>query len=62
VRICEPSFSCLHLLAIAADWAAIGEDFWTTIGGEVGQSDKGDLALLTLLAALLSSSEDGGDE
>jgi hypothetical protein len=50
------------LLAITADWAAIGEDFWATIGGEVGQSDKGDLALLEFLAALLSSSKDEDNE
>jgi hypothetical protein len=50
------------LLAIAADWAAIGEDFWAAIGAEVDQSDKEDLALLALLVALLSSSEDGDNE
>jgi hypothetical protein len=46
------------LLAIAADWAAIGEDLWAAIGAEVDQNDQRDLALLALLAALLSSSED----
>jgi hypothetical protein len=24
------------LLAIAADWAAVGEDFWAVLGGEMG--------------------------
>ena len=48
-------------LAIAADWAAIGEDFWTAIGAEVDQSDKEDLALLVLLAALLGLSEGGNN-
>ncbi len=50
------------LLAIAADWAAIGEDFWAAIGAEVDQSHKGNSALLALLAALLGSSEDGENE
>jgi hypothetical protein len=50
------------LLAIAADWAAIGEDFWAAIGAEVDQSGKEDLALLALLVALLSSGEDGDNE
>jgi hypothetical protein len=47
------------LLAIAADWAAIGEDFRAAIGAEVDQSDQRDLALLALLATLLGSSEGG---
>jgi hypothetical protein len=38
------------LLAIAADWAAIGEDFWTALGAEVGEEK---LAVLALLAAVL---------
>jgi hypothetical protein len=47
------------LLAIAADWAAIGEDFWTAIGEEVRQSDKENLVALALLAALLDSRQEG---
>jgi hypothetical protein len=37
------------LLAIAADWAAIGEDFWAALGVE---ADREDLAALALLAAV----------
>jgi hypothetical protein len=29
------------LLAIAADWAAIGEDFWAVIGEEARQGSEG---------------------
>lgn len=47
------------LLAIAADWAAIGEDFWTALGGEVRRVGQEDQALLALLAALLCLREDG---
>ncbi len=50
------------LLAIAADWAAVGEDFWAAIGAEVDQGYKGNPALLALLAALLGSSKDGDNE
>ena len=50
------------LLAIAADWAAVGEDFWAATGAEIVQSDKEDLDLLPLLAALLGSSKDGDNE
>ncbi len=42
------------LLAIAADWAAIGEDLWAALGAEV---DEEKLAVLALLAAVLEESE-----
>jgi hypothetical protein len=34
------------LVAIAADWAAIGEDFWAALGAEASREDLGALALL----------------
>jgi hypothetical protein len=41
------------LLAIAADWAAIGEDFRGALGGGVRQMEQEKQAFLALLAALL---------
>jgi hypothetical protein len=45
------------LLAIAADWAAIGEDFWTALGGEAHRVEREDPALLALLAVLIEEIE-----
>jgi hypothetical protein len=42
------------LLAIAADWAAIGEDFWAALGAEASRED---LATLGLLAGALEEVE-----
>ncbi len=42
------------LLAIAADWAAIGEDLWAALGAEAGRED---LAALALLAGVLEGME-----
>jgi hypothetical protein len=42
------------LLAIAADWAAIGGDLWAALGVEV---DEEKLAVLALLAAVLEGVE-----
>lgn len=46
------------LLAIAADWAAIGEDFWAAIGKEGHGSETMDEVALALLALLLDLAED----
>jgi hypothetical protein len=48
------------LLTIAADWAAIGEDFWEALGGEVRQMGQEKRAFLRLLAALLNKEDENG--
>jgi hypothetical protein len=42
------------LVAIAADWAAIGEDLWAALGAE---ADREGVAALALLAAALRGVE-----
>jgi hypothetical protein len=50
------------LLAIAADWAAIGEDFKAAFAGEVNRSSEKELAASVLLAIILGLAEGKGDE
>jgi len=50
------------LLAIAADWAAIGEDFKTAFAEEVNRASERELAASVLLAIILGLAEGEGDE
>lgn len=50
------------LLAIAADWAAIGEDFKAAFAGEVNRASERELAASVLLAIILGLAEGKGDE
>jgi negative regulator of sigma E activity len=50
------------LLAIAADWAAIGEDFKAAFAEWVNQASERELAASVLLAIILGLAEGEGDE
>jgi hypothetical protein len=45
------------LLAIAADWAAIGEDFWDAFSHEIDLTNERNLAVLFLLAIISALDE-----